>query len=261
MLLLCSIAGAVTFKNNKRNNLFAGDAETNNGHKITRQTKINIFYSVEEKSLSLEENFKFLLEELKTKRSEMEKVIIFCNTLRDCSDLYLYFKSVLRQEMTDPVGYPLITQFKLVEMFTACNSQKVKSDILKEFASDNSRLRLVIASVAFGMGLDCKNVSRIFHWGPPSGCEMYIQETGRAGRNGERAFATLYYSKRYISHSFIEPDIIEYCKNNYSCRRETLFKDFGYSLEKTTVIGCTCCDVCMVVCECSKCKFSDMEYC
>ena len=42
----------------------------------------------------------------------------------------------------------------------------MKNDILMAFSSPNSNLRVVIATIAFGMGLDCPNVRRIIHWGP-----------------------------------------------------------------------------------------------
>ncbi len=49
-----------------------------------------------------------------------------------------------------------------------------------------------MATVAFGMGLDCPNVRRIIHWGPSTDVEQYVQETGRAGRDGLPVVAILY---------------------------------------------------------------------
>ena len=75
-------------------------------------------------------------------------------------------------------------------MFSACTRKDVKEAILLRFSTD-SCLCIVIATIAFGMGLDCPNVQRIIHWGPLSDLESYIQETGRAGRDGQAATATL----------------------------------------------------------------------
>ena len=42
-------------------------------------------------------------------------------------------------------------------------------------------LRVVIATVAFGMGIDCPDVREVIHWGVPEDAEMYVQENGRGG--------------------------------------------------------------------------------
>ena len=218
--------------------------------------KPNIIYSVNEKQLSLEDTFYSFAEELRRKRTEMEKTIIFCRTYNDCSYLYLYFRDVLQNEITEPIGYPDISQFRILDMFNACNTSHVKSNILSSFASPKSRLRVIVATVAFGMGIDCPNVENIIHWGPPSDCESYIQETGRAGQDGTTAYATLYYNKRDISHPYMESGIVDYCENNeYHCRRHMLFKDFGCDNSCVKPIGCKCCDICAIVCDCDLCKF------
>ena len=55
-------------------------------------------------------------------------------------------------------------------------------------------LRVVVAIIAFGMGLDCPNVRRVIHWDPSSDVESYIQETGRAGCDRLPATAMLYFT-------------------------------------------------------------------
>ena len=53
------------------------------------------------------------------------------------------------------------------------------------------------------MGLNCYNVQRIIHWGPPSDIEAYIQETGRGGRNGLHTKAILYNKTSIGLHVFL----------------------------------------------------------
>ena len=69
-------------------------------------------------------------------------------------------------------------------MYTACTHPAVKEQVVDEFCDACAKLRVVIATIVFGMGLDCPDVRRVIHWGPSEDIEMYLQETGRVGQNG-----------------------------------------------------------------------------
>lgn len=71
----------------------------------------------------------------------------------------------------------------------------VKDDILANFADPAGHLRILICTSAFGMGVDCKGVERVYHWGPPDDIEQYLQEIGRAGRDASQCTATLFSSE------------------------------------------------------------------
>ena len=73
-----------------------------------------------------------------------------------------------------------------------------REEVIKSFINPSSKLCLIIATTAFGMGIDCPNIRRIIHWGLPSTREDYAQETGRAGRDGSDAEAVLYGGKRDV---------------------------------------------------------------
>lgn len=66
---------------------------------------------------------------------------------------------------------------------------------LSTFAKPDSKLRLIVATSAFGLGVDIPDIQRVIHWGIPSDVEEYVQESGRAGRNGELAQAIIYSGK------------------------------------------------------------------
>jgi len=78
-----------------------------------------------------------------------------------------------------------------VDTFHSCTEPAVKANILELFCKP-SHLRVVIASTAFGMGIDCTDVHKIVHLTPPDSIESNIQETGRAGRDGKTSIAALY---------------------------------------------------------------------
>ena len=56
--------------------------------------------------------------------------------------------------------------------------------------SDGS-VRVVFATTAFGMGVDCKGLYNIIHFGPPGDIDDYLQESGRAGRDNAQSHAVL----------------------------------------------------------------------
>ena len=72
----------------------------------------------------------------------------------------------------------------LVEMLHSCTSEANKHNILESILSDNGTIRLLIATTAFGIGVDCQGVHRVIHFGPSKNVESHFQETGRAGRDG-----------------------------------------------------------------------------
>lgn len=63
------------------------------------------------------------------------------------------------------------------------------------FKTIGSTLRIVIDMTAISMGIDCLDIRRVFHHGPPRSVEEYVQETGRAGRDGTQSHAILLYGK------------------------------------------------------------------
>ncbi len=194
---------------------------------------------------NIEETFASLVEEIRRHREAVDKVIIFCRTYDDCTHIYMYLRSRLGKQALQPIGAPDLARFRLVDMYTACTHPTVKDIILKAFTDPHGVLRIVVATVAFGMGVDCPDVRRIIHWGAPQDIEEYVQETGRAGRD---ALAILYHVPR-PSNRFLDEHMKDYCKNKDTCRREMLLKDFDGQFD--SVILCSCCDVCELKCTCS----------
>lgn len=85
----------------------------------------------------------------------------------------------------------------------------------------------------------------------PNDVESYIQETGRAERNGEPAMATLLVENR--NNQFRDKAILKYQSNTSICRRDTLFQDTDNYKHIDYGTKCMCCDICAKTCTCGKC--------
>ena len=120
----------------------------------------------------------------------MDWIIIFCRTYDEVTSVYYSFKQQLGKGFTEPPAVPDLIQFRLVDTYTQCTHQTVKDKILALLTSPLS-LRVVITTIAFGMGVDCPDVRKVIHWGVPDDAEMYVQETERAGRDGLPSCALL----------------------------------------------------------------------
>ena len=133
-------------------------------------------------------------------------------------------KKLLGKNISEPPGIPdSLLQFRLIDVFTAASDTDVREEIIAEFCKTRTNLRLIIASTAFGLGVDCKDITWIINYGTPSTLEELVQETGRAGRNGAQAEAILYHK---VIGKKITDSPKQYGENQTTCRRLLLFKDF-----------------------------------
>ena len=204
----------------------------------------NICFSVQP-YIQLDEFSQQVVEEIRHANINTPKTVIFCQSFTNCYQLYDKIRTKLKADFTYPSGYPDFHAFRLVEMYHGGCMPYVREQILKTFTSITSHVRVVIATSSFGMGIDCPDIYKVIHWGTPEDIEQYVQETGRAGRDGKPSDAILYHK---VQHS-ISDSMQSYCSNESECRRVLLLEGFIFYDDKDTHSGsCDCCDICKRMC-------------
>ena len=124
------------------------------------------------------------------------------------------------------------------------------------------KVETIVATIAFGMGIDKSNVRYLIHTGMPKSLEHYQQETGRAGRDGLEAECCLFYSggdygiwkslmsdmgpEAYEIAMFKLSRMYNYCTGGV-CRHKAILRYFGQELEKN---NCSACDICLGELDC-----------
>ncbi len=130
-------------------------------------------------------NISFLARNVEDKIEHIFKVV---NNVAGCGVIY-----VSRRKDAEEIADILIKEGVSADFYHAGLSSKMRR--MKQERWMSGAARVIVATNAFGMGIDKSDVRFVIHHSPPQSLESYYQEAGRAGRDGKESYAVLLYDK------------------------------------------------------------------
>ncbi len=157
----------------------------------------------------------------------------------------------LSRKGTETVAQKLKDKGYNVKAYHAGMPAEERTKVQEDFVND--RTPIIVATIAFGMGIDKSNVRWVIHYNLPKNIESYYQEIGRGGRDGLHAHTLLFYSfsdviqlRRFLTGTSTEEfqlaklERMQQFAEALSCRRIALLGYFGEYITES----CGNCDIC-----------------
>ena len=155
-------------------------------------------------------------------RNDRERFAIIRARVRDAAGASLIYTPTRR--LTELVTRALLRTSVRAAPYHAGLSAGIRRRVLRAFLAD--QIRVIVATSAFGMGIDKPDVRQVLHWGPPPTIEAYYQEAGRAGRDGKASACLILWRPQDFAWGNIAPAMRRYVEARRN-HRDVILEYFG----------------------------------
>ncbi|XP_046568495.1 LOW QUALITY PROTEIN: Bloom syndrome protein homolog [Haliotis rubra] len=213
--------------------------------------RVNIFLEIQTRLPNIRKQEKLdnliqpLAEDLCDRLAGFPLTVVYINNDEALGYCYQYVARHLKEKAYIPKESP-IPENRIFAQYHKAYTDEMKTHIVSELRKYKPKIRLVLATVALGMGLNAPSIRRVIHFQPPTTLEKYFQEIGRAGRDGKKSSAQLFYNKNDIAKNRedMSEAMIKYCTNRTTCLRLQLVSYFGFDSVMFSDNPADCCINC-----------------
>ena len=215
----------------------------------------NIFLQVEDRGKRYKPQLGWLVELVREKGAACPKTLIYCSSINKVAKLHEWFVGSLGDKAwtQDSTGGRIFAN-RLVCQFHKSVGPELEEVILDTFPRLNTTLRVLICTVAFGMGINIPDIKYVLHWGMSQSVPHYWQEVGRCARHITNCKAIIYPVRLEQNNPLAQ--IVQCYLAKRQCVRKLILQEFvmnGIELDAMNNEHEPCmlsCDICM----CDRCK-------
>jgi ATP-dependent DNA helicase RecQ len=155
-------------------------------------------------------------------RDDRERFATIRQRVRDAAGASLIYAPTRR--LTELVTRALLRSSVRAAPYHAGLSPSIRRRVLRAFLAD--QVHVIVATSAFGMGIDKPDVRQVLHWGPSPTLEAYYQEAGRAGRDGQASECLVLWHARDLAFGQTSPAMRRYVESRTN-HRALILEYFG----------------------------------